>query len=336
MGSLGGSGFPETSRSRSMLEILLTNLLSPIVLAFVLGVVAQLIRSDLSFPEPLYQALSIYLLLAIGLKGGAELSQTPWAVVLWPALVTLLLGMLTPVTSYIVLRKIGRMDRINAAAIAAHYGSVSAVTFIAAQTFGQLQGTPAEGFMPALVAMLEVPAIVVALMIVFLRSNRHGSWRQGLHEVLTGRSVLLLVGGVVIGYLSGMEGLKQVEPFFVGGFKGALTLFLLEMGLVAARRLRDLKKVGAFLIGFGICMPIVHGVLGVVLGSWAGLSESGSAVLGAMVASASYIAAPAAVRISLPEANPTYYLTASLGITFPFNLTLGIPLYFALAHWIGG
>ncbi len=336
MGSLGGSGFPETSRSRSMLEILLTNLLSPIVLAFALGVVAQLIRSDLSFPEPLYQALSIYLLLAIGLKGGAELSHTPWAVVLWPALVTLLLGMLTPVTSYIVLRKIGRMDRINAAAIAAHYGSVSAVTFIAAQTFGQLQGTPAEGFMPALVAMLEVPAIVVALMIVFLRSNRHGSWRQGLHEVLTGRSVLLLVGGVVIGYLSGMEGLKQVEPFFVNGFKGALTLFLLEMGLVAARRLRDLKKVGAFLIGFGICMPIVHGVLGVVLGSWAGLSEGGSAVLGAMVASASYIAAPAAVRISLPEANPTYYLTASLGITFPFNLTLGIPLYFALAHWIGG
>jgi len=319
-----------------MLEILLTNLLSPIVLAFALGIVAQLIRSDLSFPEPLYQALSIYLLLAIGLKGGAELSHTHWAVVLKPAFVTLLLGMLTPITSYVVLRKIGRMDRINAAAIAAHYGSVSAVTFIAAQTFGQLQGTPAEGFMPALVAMLEVPAIVVALMIVFLRSNHHGSWRDGLHEVLTGRSVVLLIGGLLIGYLSGMEGLKQVEPFFVSGFKGALTLFLLEMGLVAARRLRDLRKVGAFLIGFGILMPIVHGVLGVVLGSWAGLSEGGSAVLGAMVASASYIAAPAAVRISIPEANPTYYLTASLGITFPFNLTLGIPLYFALAHWIGG
>jgi hypothetical protein len=319
-----------------MLEILLTNLLSPIVLAFALGIVAQLIRSDLSFPEPLYQALSIYLLLAIGLKGGAELSHTHWAVVLKPAFVTLLLGMLTPITSYVVLRKIGRMDRINAAAIAAHYGSVSAVTFIAAQTFGQLQGTPVEGFMPALVAMLEVPAIVVALMIVFLRSNHHGSWRDGLHEVLTGRSVVLLIGGLLIGYLSGMEGLKQVEPFFVSGFKGALTLFLLEMGLVAARRLRDLRKVGAFLIGFGILMPIVHGVLGVVLGSWAGLSEGGSAVLGAMVASASYIAAPAAVRISIPEANPTYYLTASLGITFPFNLTLGIPLYFALAHWIGG
>jgi hypothetical protein len=319
-----------------MLEILLTNLLSPIVLAFALGIVAQLIRSDLSFPEPLYQALSIYLLLAIGLKGGAELSHTHWAVVLKPAFVTLLLGMLTPITSYVVLRKIGRMDRINAAAIAAHYGSVSAVTFIAAQTFAQLQGTPVEGFMPALVAMLEVPAIVVALMIVFLRSNHHGSWRDGLHEVLTGRSVVLLIGGLLIGYLSGMEGLKQVEPFFVSGFKGALTLFLLEMGLVAARRLRDLRKVGAFLIGFGILMPIVHGVLGVVLGSWAGLSEGGSAVLGAMVASASYIAAPAAVRISIPEANPTYYLTASLGITFPFNLTLGIPLYFALAHWIGG
>jgi len=319
-----------------MLDILLTNLLSPIVLAFALGIIAQLIRSDLTFPEPLYQALSIYLLFAIGLKGGAELSHTPWVVVIWPALVTLALGMLTPITSYVVLRKIGRMDRINAAAIAAHYGSVSAVTFIAAQAFGQLQGNPAEGFMPALVAMLEVPAIVVALMIAFTRSNHHGSWREGLHEVLAGRSVVLLVGGLVIGYLSGMEGLKQVEPFFVNGFKGALTLFLLEMGLVAARRLRDLKKVGAFLVGFGIVMPFLHGSLAVVLGHWAGLSVGGCAVLGAMVASASYIAAPAAVRISLPEANPTFYLTASLGITFPFNLTLGIPLYFALAQWIGG
>ncbi len=319
-----------------MLDILLTNLLSPIVLAFALGILAQLVRSDLSFPEPLYQALSIYLLLAIGLKGGAELSHTPWSVVRGPVLVTLALGLLTPITSYVVLRKIGRMDRINAAAIAAHYGSVSAVTFIAAQTFGQFQGNPAEGFMPALVAILEVPAIVVALTIAFMRSNHHGSWREGLHEVLAGRSVVLLVGGLLIGYLSGMEGLKSVESFFVSGFKGALTLFLLEMGLVAARRLRDLKTVGAFLIGFGIVMPLLHGSLAVVLGHWAGLSVGGSAVLGAMVASASYIAAPAAVRISLPEANPTFYLTASLGITFPFNLTLGIPLYFALAQWMEG
>lgn len=319
-----------------MVDILLTNLLSPIVLAFVLGIIAQLIRSDLSFPEPLYQALSIYLLLAIGLKGGAELSHTPWVVVCWPALVTLMLGIVTPITAYLVLRRIGHIDRINAAAIAAHYGSVSAVTFIAAQAFGQLQGNPAEGFMPALVAMLEVPAIVVALMIAFARSNHHGSWRAGLREVLAGRSVVLLVGGLVIGYLSGTEGLRQVEPFFVNGFKGALTLFLLEMGLVAARRLRDLKKVGAFLVGFGIVMPILHGSLAVVLGHWAGLSIGGRAVLGAMVASASYIAAPAAVRISLPEANPTFYLTASLSITFPFNLTLGIPLYFVLAQWLGG
>ncbi|SHK32288.1 sodium-dependent bicarbonate transport family permease [Rhodothermus profundi] len=319
-----------------MLDVLLTNLLSPIVLAFVLGIVAQLIRSDLSFPEPLYQALSIYLLLAIGLKGGAELSHTPWSAVVGPALVTLLLGVVTPITSYVVLRKLGRMDRVNAAAIAAHYGSVSAVTFIAAQAFGQVQGHSIEGFMPALVAMLEVPAIVVALMIAFMRSNHHGSWREGLHEVLAGRSIVLLVGGLIIGYLSGMEGLQQVAPFFVSGFKGALTLFLLEMGLVAARRLRDLKKAGAFLVGFGIVMPLLHGSLAVVLGSWAGLSVGGRAVLGAMVASASYIAAPAAVRISLPEANPSYYLTASLGITFPFNLTLGIPLYFALAQWIEG
>lgn len=315
-------------------DILVANLLSPIILAFALGVIASLVRSDLRLPESLYNALSIYLLLAIGLKGGVELNKTPLGEFVWPALLTLLLGLLTPIIAYNVLRRLGRFDRVNAAAVAAHYGSVSAVTFIVAVTFGTMTGVPAEGFMPALVAILEVPAIVVALMIAFVRGERAGSWQEALHEVLAGRSVILLLGGLLIGLAVGEAGFEPVAPFFVSGFKGALTLFLLEMGIVAARRLKDLRKVGTFLVAFGILLPIFHGLLAVWLGSLSGLSVGGSAVLGAMVSSASYIAAPAAVRIALPEANPTYYLTASLGITFPFNLTFGIPLYFWFAQWV--
>ncbi|MDX1740456.1 MAG: sodium-dependent bicarbonate transport family permease [Rhodothermales bacterium] len=318
----------------SNVDILVSNLLSPIILAFVLGIVASLVRSDLRLPGALYNALSIYLLLAIGLKGGVELSKTSLADFAGPALLTVLLGIATPLIAYAILRRLGRFDRVNASAIAAHYGSVSAVTFIVAITFGSMMGREPEGFMAALLAILEVPAIVVALMIAFMRNERVGSWQDALHEVLAGRSVVLLVGGLLIGWAVGPTGFEPVAPFFVAGFQGALTLFLLEMGIVAARRLKDLREVGLFLVGFGILVPIFHGLLAVWLGGLVGLSMAGSAVLGAMVSSASYIAAPAAVRIALPEANPTFYLTASLGITFPFNLTLGIPLYYTLAEWL--
>ena len=326
-------------------EILATNLLSPVVLAFALGVTATLIRSDLEFPEPLYQALSIYLLLAIGLKGGVALSQTPLAEFVGPALATVFLGLLTPVIAFVVLIAVLRMDRINAGALAAHYGSVSAVTFLASIAFGEATGQAAEGFMPALVALLEVPAIVVGLVLARMgmapAQEGEGSeggvaWSAALHEVLTGRSVVLLVGGLVMGWIAGPERMESVEPFFVAGFQGALTLFLLEMGLVAARRLRDLRETGFMLVAFGTVIPLVHGALGVWGGVLSGLSVGGAAVLGTMVASASYIAAPAAVRIALPEAKPSLYLTSSLGITFPFNLVLGIPVYFALARMIGG
>lgn len=318
------------------MDALLANLLSPIVLAFVLGVVAALIHSDLEFPEALYSALSIYLLFAIGLKGGVALSKTAPSEFISPALVTLFLGCLTPFIAYVVLRFIGKFDGINAAAIAAHFGSVSAVTFIAAQTFAQTKGLQTEGFLSALVALLEVPAIIIALMLARIGTNLVGSWQEALHEVITGRSIVLLLGGLVIGFIVGEKGIAPIAPFFVHGFQGALTLFLLEMGLVAAQRLRTLKSVGPFLIGFGILIPILHGALGTWLGLQAGLSIGGAAILGTLASSASYIAAPAAVRIGLPEANPTFYLTASLGITFPFNLTIGIPIYFALSHWMGG
>ncbi|PDW02047.1 sodium-dependent bicarbonate transport family permease [Candidatus Viridilinea mediisalina] len=314
-----------------IIELVRLNLFSPMVLAFVLGVVATLVRSDLKFPDEIYTALSIYLLLAIGLKGGAELSETALTEFWAPALMTLILGVTTPIVAYVVLRRLGGLEVADAAALAAHYGSVSAVTFAAVQTFLQALEIPYEGFMATLVAILEVPAIIVALIIARVALGQGGNWGEVLRELLAGKSILLLLGGMFIGLIAGKAGLEQVAPVFVDPFKGILTLFLLEMGMVAARRFRDLRRVGFFLIAFGILMPIVNGTFGIWLGSLAGLSQGGAVVLGTLAASASYIAAPAAVRIALPQANPSYYLTAALAITFPFNLAIGIPLYYGLA-----
>ncbi len=314
-----------------ILDLVRLNLLSPMVLAFVLGVIATLVHSDLKFPEELYIGLSIYLLLAIGLKGGAALSETPLASFLGPALVTLVLGVTIPIVAYVILRRLGRFEVADAAALAAHYGSVSAVTFAAVQTFLEALKVPYEGYMPTLVAVLEVPAIIVALLIARVAMGQGGNWGEVIRELLAGKSILLLLGGLTIGVLAGQAGLKQVAPLFVDPFKGALTLFLLEMGMVAARRLRDLRTVGVFLIGFGVVMPVASGIAGIWLGQLAGLSQGGAVVLGTLAASASYIAAPAAVRIALPQANPSYYLTAALAITFPFNLAIGIPLYYGLS-----
>lgn len=317
------------------MESLLSNFASPVVLAFALGIAAKLLKSDLEIPKPLYQGLSIYLLLAIGLKGGVELSKTSIDAFIGPASITLLLGVITPLIAYLILRYLGRMDMINSSAIAAHYGSVSAVTFIAAISYVESLGYSPEGFMPTLVALLEVPGIIVALLIPQLSNGGNGSFKKALHEVVTGSSIILLLGGLLIGFVAGPVKFESVQPFFVSGFQGALVLFLLELGMVTARRLSDLKKVGVFLLGFGIIVPIMHGVLAIWLGLMVGLSVAGATVLAAMVSSGSYIAAPAAVRIALPKANPSYYLTASLGITFPFNITIGIPIYYLIATWMG-
>ncbi|MGF1665189.1 MAG: sodium-dependent bicarbonate transport family permease [Acidimicrobiia bacterium] len=312
------------------LDLLLTNLRTPIVLAFVLGVIAKLIRSDLEIPAPVSSTISIYLLLAIGLKGGKALAQTPMGEVVWPAVATVALGVITPLTAYALAKR--RYSEADSAALGAHYGSVSVVTFIAAMAAAESAGVAPEGFMPALVAMLEVPAIIVALMVLNMRQKASGSWQEALAEVATGKSIVLLIGGLAIGWIAGPTGMEKVDPFFVSLFDGALTLFLLELGMVAAARARELRTGSLFLIGFGIGLPIAHGTLGTWFGTLSGMSIGGSAVLGAMTASASYIAAPAAVRLAVPEANPTVYLGAALGITFPFNLTLGIPLYIELAR----
>jgi hypothetical protein len=355
-----------------MSEVLRANLLSPIVLAFALGLGARLLRSEFSLPKDLYASLSIYLLFALGLKGGVELAHSGATAIARPAAVTLLLGCVTPVSAYLVLRRLGRFGTSDAAAIAAHYGSVSAVTFIAAQQFVAARGLVAEGFMPTLLTLLESPGIHIALAIGAVQRVRAagattaGALRAGaggaavlgapgvtlvddapvragahslattLHEVLTSRTMVLLVGGLLVGYLMGDGGWRQVQPFFEAPFKGALTLFLLEMGILAGARLGDLRRVGPFLLGFAVLVPVAHGALGAWLGHAAGLSVAGATVLGAMAASASYIAAPPAVRVQLPEANPTYYLTASLAMTFPFNILFGIPIYFRVAQLAAG
>ena len=320
--------------------ILRQNLLSPIALAFALGVFAKLVRSEFQLPRDVYMGISIYLLLALGLHGGAELAHAPLATIAWPALVTIVLGLITPVTSYAVLRRIGRFGVQDAAGIAAHYGSVSAVTFIAAQQFTQAMGATPEAFMPTLLTLLESPGIHLALAIGAVNAGAAGRpLKETLHEVLTGRTMILLVGGLVVGFAMGDKNWQAIAPFFDtqgAAFKGALVIFLLEMGVVAGSRLADLAKAGPFLLAFGTIMPVLHGALGAALGSLAGLGAGGATVLAAMAASASYIAAPPAVRLTLPEANPTYYLTSALAITFPFNILVGIPIYFEIATLLQG
>ena len=307
------------------MNLLAENLISPVVLCFLLGIIARMLRSDLAIPEPFYQGMSIYLLLAIGLKGGAALAVTPATEVWKPGLMTLLLGAITPISAFYLMRRIGRLGREDAAAVAAHYGSVSVVTFLAAIEAASRAGMTTENYLPALVAMLEVPGIVIALLFVGKRAG--GGWQRALHEVLTGKSIVLLCGGLIIGALCGPAKLADVQPFFGTAFKGVLCIFMIELGLAAGRRLRDAGRAGARLLILGCVIPLIHGTLGVIAGLLAGMADGGAATLGAMAASASYIAAPAAVRIALPKANPAYYLTLSLGITFPFNLALGIPLY---------
>lgn len=315
------------------------NLLSPAVLFFVLGVFAAVSKSDLKFPESLYNTLTIYLLTAIGFKGGVAINEAGLGAVWLPALAAMGLGGLIPLWTCPVLQKLGRFSLADAGAIAAHYGSVSAVTFIAATNFLKDIHEPYETYASAFLAVMESPAIIVGVLLGkgALRgrlSLADPGTRHALRDAVLGKGVLLLVGALIIGAICGKRGMTAVEGFFVTPFQGVLALFLLEMGMVAGRRLGDLKKVGPFLLVFGITAPLVHGCLGVLLGTWVGLSVGGATLLGVLAGSASYIAAPAAVRLSLPDANPTYSLTAALAITFPFNITVGIPLLLEVSKLI--
>jgi hypothetical protein len=246
------------------------------------------------------------------------------------------LGSAIPLWSYAACRRLGGLARADAAAIGAHYGSVSAVTFIAALSYMARLDVAVEGFMPAVLALMEVPAILIGLLLARGGAGGSGNVGEAVHEVFTSRSILLLLAGLLIGRASGPQGYETVAPFFAAPFQGVLTLFLLDMGGVAARRLRELRGVGGFLVAFAVLMPLLNGAMGAVAGTLAGLSVGGTMVLSVLAASASYIAAPAAVRIAIPEANPTLYLTPVLGITFPFNLAVGLPLYYEFAKLLHG
>lgn len=315
------------------------NLVSPIILSFVLGLAAALARSDLSFPEAVAKGLSLYLLFAIGFKGGVEVAAHGVDARLASTLVAgVALSFLLPFVAFALFRVLAQVSVIDAAAVAAHYGSISIVTFVAATSLLTGRDITAEGFMVAVAAAMEAPAILSALWLV-ARSGGNGAatgsdmWR----EILLNGSIVLLLGAFVIGWISGKDGMAEIEAFFLTPFKGVLCLFLLDMGLVAGRGLR--KSRGILTLGvvvFGIVMPVLGASLGLVAALAVGLSTGGTILMMVLAASASYIAVPAAMRVALPQANPALSLTLALGITFPFNLTLGIPLYMAVAQALMG
>lgn len=316
------------------------NLLSAPVIAFLVAGAATLARFDIRLPDSLYPILSSYLLLAIGVKGGRALGLSDPAELWRPLVAVLVLGVVTPLIAFGLFRRVGQVGHIDAAALAAHYGSVSAVTFTVVLATLDARGDEYEGFLSGLLAVLEVIGIIVALALARTgggsRADDVGGsgWSEAVLEVLRGRSITLLLAGIVIGLLVGDERLAPTDPVFVGLFSGALTLFLVEMGVIAAERLRDARAAGVRVVLLGIVVPLVNGSIGAVLGSLAGLSTGGTAVIATLGASASYIAAPAAVRIALPSASPGLYVSASLGITFPFNVIVGVPIYIAIAEAI--
>ncbi|MEB3179612.1 MAG: sodium-dependent bicarbonate transport family permease [Nostocaceae cyanobacterium] len=310
--------------------LIVSNFLNPPVLAFFLGILAVLLKSDLDIPAPLPKLFSLYLLFSIGFKGGVELvkSGISQEVILTVA-AAMLMSAIVPIYTFFILRI--KLDSYNAAAIAATYGSISAVTFITAGSFLNALGIEFDGYMVAALALMESPAIIVGLIMVNLftasQKERDFSWLEVLKEACLNSSVFLLVGSLIMGVLTGEHGGEVLKPFTQDMFYGVLTFFLLDMGLVAARRIKDLQKTGAFLISFAILVPIVNAGIGLLIAKFIGMSQGDSLLFSVLCASASYIAVPAAMRLTVPEANPSLYVSTALGVTFPFNIIVGIPLY---------
>ncbi len=322
-----------------ILALAAANLGSPIILSFALGLAASLARSELTVPEAVAKGMSIYLLFAIGFKGGAAVAANGLDAALIGALLAgAVLSFFIPFVAFGLLRLMTRLSTLDAAAVAAHYGSISIVTFVAATSVLNSQGIASEGYMVAVAAVMEAPAIVAALFLVSRTTGGSGRMDAELwREILLNGSIVLLVGSFAIGWITGEEGLAQISSFIISPFQGVLCLFLLDMGLVAGRGLRQARGVmTASVFMFGLLMPLLGGSFGLVTGLLLGLSTGGVVLMTTLAASASYIAVPAAMRVALPEANPSIYLTLSLGVTFPFNLTLGIPIYVAVASALTG
>lgn len=317
-------------------------LLSAPVLFFLLGALAAALRSDLAVPETLAKGLSLYLMAAIGLKGGVQVAKAgithDFALA---ALAGVALSASVPVLLAPVLRALGRVDRLNSGAIAAHYGSVSVVTFVTASQIYGASGFPVAGYMVAVLAMMETPAILSGLWIArgAAAPNAAGSDASGselLRDVLFNGSVVLLIGSFAIGLAIGPAGYAPIEPVFTTGFSGILCLFLLDMGLIAARRILQSRSLTAPLVALALVFPLVNGTAGVAIATLIGLDPASAAAFGILAASSSYIAVPAAMRLALPQADAGLSLAMSLGVTFPFNIIIGIPLFRGLAGLLGG
>ncbi|MDY6980177.1 MAG: sodium-dependent bicarbonate transport family permease [Pseudomonadota bacterium] len=334
----------------------LSNLLIPAVLFFALGFIARAIKSDLRVPPDLAKVLSIYLLMAIGLHGGYALGKAELSTAFNSVLWAIILGFTLPLIGYGLLLMTRKVDHMNSAAIAAHYGSVSAGTFLTAIAYLDNLNISYESYPVIMLAVMESPAIIVGLLLASWSRHRlavtgnsggtavlqQGGMANGqlsglLHEAFTNGSVVLLIGSMVIGAIAAPASMEKLSPFIDDIFMGVLCLFLFEMGMEAARRIREFRKVGAVLLVFGIVMPLIGGAIGLVVGGLVlEMGVGGTLLVGVLGASASYIAVPPAMRLAVPEANPSFYLTLSLGITFPFNVIIGIPLYHALAERLVG
>ncbi|MCS5527880.1 MAG: sodium-dependent bicarbonate transport family permease [Nitrosopumilus sp.] len=338
-----------------ILQLIQSNLLTPIILFFLFGIIAARIKSDLKIPEAISEFLPIYLLAAIGLHGGLEMRNTGFENMLIPMLVAIGLSLLFTLNHYQILKRLGKFNIFDSYALASTYGAVGAVTFSVGLSFLKNQGVTSEGYLAAVLAVLEPVAFIMAIFLTNMAVSKQIRIKKQsftddsksdidvginetktklskiLKESVTGKAIVILLGSIVIGYIIGEDGFSSIRIVFDEMFTGAIVIFMIEMGIIAGQRLDDIKKVGLFLTAFAIIMPTFNGIIGVVVATLMGLSLGGSVMFGLLLASASFIAAPAVLRNAIPQANPSLYITSALGITFPYNIIVLLPIMFSVS-----
>ena len=309
--------------------------LDPVVLFFVLGVIGGALKSDLELPRAFLEALTIFLLLSLGLKGGVAISKSDPVALVVPAMALIVGALVLTMVAFTTLRHMGRLSRIDAAATAAHYGSVSVITFVVAQAYLTRVGEAFNAHMSFFLAVLEVPALILAAALGKREEVSPGHWAEFTRELLFGKSVLLLLGGMVIGAFAGEDGVKPLAPLFFDLFKGVVCFLLLELGVTTARQFPELRKSGKFLAVFGMLFPLTAAVLGATIARLLGFNTGDQTLTAVLFASASYIAAPSAMRVALPHANLGLAIAPVVAVTFPFNVVFGIPIYHRVLLWLG-
>lgn len=340
-----------------IIELIQANILTPVILFFILGMIAARIKSDLKIPEAISEFLPIYLLAAIGLHGGLEMRKTGFESMLIPMLIAIVLSLVMTLNHYQILRKLGKFNIFDSYALASTYGAVGAVTFSVGLSFLKNQGIESEGYITAILAVLEPLAFILAIFLTNMAVSKQIQAKKQaitknakdktlsvrdefdifeespkkklfavLRESITGKAIVILLGSIAIGYMIGKDGFGPIKFVFEDLFTGAIVIFLIEMGIIAGQRLDDVKKVGVFLVGFAVIMPTVNGIIGVAVATFLGLSVGGAVMFGLLLASASFIAAPAVLRHAIPQAKPSLYITSALGITFPYNIIILLPI----------